>query len=138
MALYFGASKKASGCIITLMTKRLECRYLVCSPDLNAHGTLHGGVLLRWADESAGMHARKLTRRICVTRCMDRINFVSTARAGDIIKVTTTVEDVGTTSITFRIAIKEDISDRPIASIDRVVFVAIDDKSQPVPHYVKF
>ena len=83
------------------------------------------------------MHARKLSRRICVTRCMDRIDFTSTARAGDIIKVITTLEDVGTTSLTFRVVIKEDISDRAVASIGRVVFVAIDDKGQPVPHYVK-
>jgi len=120
------------------MSSRLECRYLVTAPDLNAHGTLHGGILLKWADESAGMHARKLSRRICVTRCMDRVDFTSTARLGDIIKVVTTVEQVGTSSLTFRVVIKEDITDRAIASIARVVFVAIDDKSQPVPHYVKF
>ena len=41
--------------------KELQFRYLVCAPDLNAHGTLHGGVLLRWIDEAAGMHARKMT-----------------------------------------------------------------------------
>ena len=33
--------------------KELQFRYLVCAPDLNAHGTLHGGVLLRWIDEAA-------------------------------------------------------------------------------------
>ena len=120
-----------------MTTARLEFRYLVTAPDLNAHGTLHGGILLKWADESAGMHARKLSRRTCVTRCMDRIDFTSTARLGDIIKIITTVEQVGKTSLTFRIVMKEDITDRAVASIDRVVFVSIDDKSQPVPHCVK-
>ena len=117
--------------------KRLEFRYLVCSPNLNAHGTLHGGELLRWIDESAGMHARKLTRRVCVTRFIDKVDFISTARAGDIIHIVTTLEHTGTTSLTFRVEAKEEISSRKIASIGRGVVVAIDDKGQPVPHSVK-
>lgn len=81
--------------------KRLEFRYLVCAPNLNAHGTLHGGELLRWIDESAGMHARQLTRRVCVTRFIDQIDFISTARAGDIIYIVTTIEHAGSTSSRF-------------------------------------
>jgi len=118
------------------MMKRLEFRYLVCAPNLNAHGTLHGGELLRWIDESAGMHARQLTRRVCVTRFIDQVNFISTARAGDIIHIVTTLEDTGNTSLTFRVEAKEEISARKVASVGRVVFVAIDDQGQPVPHSV--
>ena len=118
--------------------KRLEFRYLVCAPNLNAHGTLHGGELLRWIDESAGMHARKLTRRVCVTRFIDNVNFISTARAGDIINVVTTLEEVGNTSLAFRVDAKEEISNRKVASIGRVVFVSIDEQGQPVPHNVRF
>lgn len=117
--------------------KRLEFRYLVCAPNLNAHGTLHGGELLRWIDESAGMHARKLTRRVCVTRFIDNVNFISTARAGDIINIVTTLEGVGSTSLTFRVDTKEEISNRKVASIGRVVFVSIDEQGQPVPHNVR-
>ena len=116
--------------------KRLEFRYLVCSPNLNAHGTLHGGELLRWIDESAGMHSRKLTRRVCVTRFIDQINFISTARSGDIIHIVTTLENSGTTSLTYRVEAKEEISGRKVASISRIVFVAVDDQGQPVPHNV--
>ena len=117
--------------------KRLEFRYLVCAPNLNAHGTLHGGELLRWIDESAGMHARKLTRRVCVTRFIDNVNFISTARAGDIINIVTTLEGGGSTSLTFRVDTKEEISNRKVASIGRVVFVSIDEQGQPVPHNVR-
>ena len=117
--------------------KRLEFRYLVCAPNLNAHGTLHGGELLRWIDESAGMHARKLTRRVCVTRFIDNVNFISTARAGDIINIVTTLEGVGSTSLTFPVDTKEEISNRKVASIGRVVFVSIDEQGQPVPHNVR-
>ena len=119
------------------MMKRLEFRYLVCAPNLNAHGTLHGGELLRWIDESAGMHARQLTRRVCVTRFIDQVNFISTARAGDIIYIVTTLESAGSTSLTFRVDAKEEISGRKVASVGRGVFVAIDEQGQPVPHSVK-
>ncbi len=114
-----------------------EFRYLVCAPDLNAHGTLHGGVLLKWVDEATGMHARKLSNRVCVTRVIDRIDFLSKARAGDIIKIVSTLEDAGNTSFTFRSAVTEDISGRKIAHVGRIVFVAIDDKGNPVQHFVK-
>ena len=97
---------------------RIEFRYLVCAPDLNAHGTLHGGVLLRWIDEAAGMHARKLTNRVCVTRFIEAINFVSKAKLGDIMLVTTYITKVGRTSIEFGVDVKEDISRRSVATID--------------------
>ncbi len=92
--------------------------------------------MLRWIDESAGMHARKLTRRVCVTRFIDKVDFISTARSGDIIHIVTTLEHTGVTSLTYRVEAKEEISGRKVASIGRVVFVAIDDQGQPVPHSV--
>lgn len=112
-------------------------RYLVCSPDLNAHGTLHGGVLLKWVDEAAGIHARKLSSRVCVTRVMDRIEFLSKAKAGDIIKIISTLEESGNTSFTFRSSVSEDMTGRDVAHIGKIVFVAIDDKGKPVQHFVK-
>ena len=82
------------------------------------------------------MHARQLTRRVCVTRFIDQIDFISTARAGDIIYIVTTIEHAGSTSLTFRVEAKEEISGRKVASVGRIVFVAIDDQGQPVPHSV--
>ena len=106
--------------------KKFEFRYLVCAPDLNAHGTLHGGVLLRWIDEAAGMHARKLTNRVCVTRFIEAINFMSKAKLGDIMLVTTYVTKVGRTSIELGVDVKEDISRRSLDTIDKIIFVSID------------
>lgn len=101
------------------------------------HGTLHGGVLLKWVDEAAGIHARKLSSRVCVTRVMDRIEFLSKAKAGDIIKIISTLEESGNTSFTFRSSVSEDMTGRDVAHIGKIVFVAIDDKGKPVQHFVK-
>ena len=118
--------------------KEIEFRYLVCAPDLNSHGTLHGGVLLRWIDEAAGMHARKMTNRVCVTRYMEAINFVSKAKLGDIMLVRTYITKVGRTSIEFGVDVKEDISRRSIATIDKIIFVSIDHQGNTVKHGVKY
>ena len=117
--------------------KELQFRYLVCAPDLNAHGTLHGGVLLRWIDEAAGMHARKMTNRVCVTRFIEAINFVSKAKLGDIMLVTTYITKVCRTSIEFGVDVKEDISRRSVATIDKIIFVSIDHQGNTVKHGVK-
>ena len=116
---------------------KLEFRYLVCAPDLNAHGTLHGGTLLRWIDEATGMHARKLTNRVCVTRFIDGINFVSKAKSGDIMLVTTSLENIGATSLSFSVDVREDISKRSVATVDKIVFVSIDHQGNTVKHGVK-
>ncbi len=111
-------------------------RYLVTAPDLNAHGTLHGGVLLRWVDEATGMHARKLTNRVCVTRFMNEISFVSKAKAGDIIVIQTRLSEVGNTSMSFEATAHEDISSRQVALVGKIVFVSIDHQGNKVKHGV--
>ncbi len=115
----------------------MQFRYLVTAPDLNAHGTLHGGVLLRWVDEAAGMHSRKLTNRVCVTRSMDKIQFFSKAKAGDIIVIETTLSHIGKTSLRFAVASHEDISGRSISEVGNIVFVSIDHQGNKVAHGVK-
>ena len=112
----------------------IHFRYLVTQPDLNSHGSLHGGILMKWADESAGMHARKLSGRLCVTRYIDRINFVETARIGDIVRITSRLSGAGTSSLTFSSTIKNDLTGKLIASIDRLVFVCVDDTYRPYAH----
>ena len=111
-------------------------RYLVCAPHLNAHGSLHGGVLLRWIDEAAGMTSRKLTNRVCVTRWMSAVNFLSKATLGDIVCIKVSLSHAGTTSLRFSVGVTEDISNREIASVGEIVFVAIDHKGNTVDHGV--
>ena len=115
----------------------IEFRYLITAPDLNSHGTLHGGVLLRWADEAAGMHSRKITNRVCVTRFIREVEFNSKVRLGEILRITTEIKHIGTTSVTFCLDVKEDISNRQVAKIGDMVFVSIDNHGNPVEHKLK-
>ena len=54
--------------------------------DLNANGTLFGGSLLRWIDEEAAVYAIiQLGNGKVVTKYMSEINFLSSAKEGDIV-----------------------------------------------------
>jgi acyl-CoA hydrolase len=108
-------------------------RYLVTQPDLNAHGTLHGGILMKWVDEACGMEARLQTNNVCATVHINDITFFSTARLGDIVEITVSGGVIGRTSITFSATAQNAASKKMIATFKNVVFVAIDENNSPVP-----
>lgn len=109
----------------------MQYRYLVTQPDLNAHGTLHGGILMKWVDEACGMEARLITKSVCATRNISLIDFVSTARLGDIVEVSVTHRSTGKTSIVFSATVRNAFGG-VIAFFDKLVFVAIDSKHKPI------
>ena len=115
----------------------MKYRYLVTQPDLNAHGTLHGGILMKWVDEACGMEARLVTGGVCATRHIRDIDFRSTARLGDIISIKVVVSKTGRTSITFSAFVKNEVSKSVIANFEKLVFVRIDENNIAIPHNIK-
>jgi len=103
--------------------------------DLNPNGSLFGGTLLRWIDEEAVIYAIvQLGNPHVVTKFISEINFVSSAKQGDIIELGIEAVDVGRTSITMRCVVRNKISRMVILSIDKLVFVNIDEDGTPKPH----
>lgn len=103
--------------------------------DLNPNGTLFGGSLLRWIDEEAAIYAIvQLENDQVVTKYISEINFVSSARQGDIIELGITATHFGRTSITMRCEVRNKITRRSILTIDKLVFVNLDENRNPVPH----
>ena len=119
----------------------MQFRYLVTAPDLNAHGSLHGGILMKWVDEACGIEARLMTNHVCATVHINDITFCDTARLGDIIEISVKHQKTGNTSITFSanafVLVTGDVAKRKIASFDKVVFVSIDHQGNKVAHGVK-
>ncbi len=109
-------------------------RYLVTQPDLNAHGTLHGGILMKWVDEACGMQARIITGGVCATRHIGNISFWSTARLGDILEVETEYLYHGRTSLTFSANVINITRSDAVAKFEKVVFVAVDKNHKPRDH----
>ena len=69
-------------------TMRFFTRKWVKPEDLNPNETLFGGSLLRWIDEEATIFTISLldSKRV-VTKFISEINFVSSAKQGDIIEI---------------------------------------------------
>jgi acyl-CoA hydrolase len=103
--------------------------------DLNPNGTLFGGSLLKWIDEEAAIYAIcQLDNKRVVTKYMSEINFLSSAEQGDIIELGITATKFGTTSITLCCEVRNKITRNSILTIDKIVFVNINQDFNPVPH----
>src|SRR6202012_826489 len=103
--------------------------------DLNPNGTLFGGSLLRWIDEEAAIYAIcQLDNQRVVTKFMSEINFVSSARQGDIVELGIKAVSFGTTSLTLNCQVRNKITQKTILTIEKMVFVSVDDDGKPCPH----
>ena len=110
-------------------------RKLIKPGDLNARGTLFGGQLLKWIDEEAAIFTIcQLGNKNIVTKLMSEIDFVRTAEVGDIIEIGMEVVKFGTTSITIKCDVRNKNTKESIITIDRIVFVLLDDNGVPKSH----
>jgi hypothetical protein len=114
---------------------RFRTRKWVRPEDLNANGTLFGGSLLKWIDEEATIYAIvQMGNRRVVTKIMSEINFVASAKEGDIIEMGLTAIDFGTSSLTMRAEVRNMITRNSILTVDRIVFVNLGEDGRPAPH----
>jgi acyl-CoA thioesterase YciA len=103
--------------------------------DLNPNGALFGGSLLRWIDEEAAVYViNQLGNGNVVTKYMSEINFVSSAREGDIIEMGISATHFGRTSIRLRCEVRNVITHKSILTIDKIVFVNMGASDMPQPH----
>lgn len=113
-------------------------RKLIKPQDLNAHGTLFGGTVLAWIDEEAAIYVScQLGRGNLVTKFMSEIDFVSSAKQGDIIEIGMETIKFGKSSITVRCEVRNKFNKETIIKIDKIVFVHLDEHGRPTPHNIK-
>jgi len=112
-------------------------RKLIKPEDLNPNHTLFGGSLLRWIDEEAAIFAIcQLNSDKVVTKFISEINFINSARGGDIIEMGMEVLKFGSSSITFKCVVRNKFNKKQIITIDKIVFVHVDENGRPKPHGV--
>ena len=103
--------------------------------DLNANHTLFGGKLLQWIDEEAALYSIvQLENPRTVTKYISEINFVNSAKQGDIIEIGIEAVNFGRTSITLRCDVRNKMTHQTIITIDKIVFVSLDENGNPQPH----
>lgn len=114
---------------------RTVVRKWVRPEDLNQHGSLHGGSLLKWIDEEAAILAIfQLGNKRLVTRFISEIEFVDSAFQGDLLEIELTVASLGRTSITISARVENVFSRREILNVSKIVFVGLDEHGQPKAH----
>ncbi|WP_442266416.1 acyl-CoA thioesterase [Tenacibaculum sp. ZS6-P6] len=114
---------------------KFHTRKWVKPEDLNPNRTLFGGRLLQWIDEEVALYAIiQLEIPRTVTKFMSEIDFVSSARQGDIIEIGIDVVKFGRTSITLGCKVRNKLTRKDIITIDKIIMVSLDDEGNPVPH----
>jgi len=114
---------------------RFHTRKWVKPEDLNANETLFGGRLLAWIDEEAALYSIiQLENNRVVTKYMSEINFLSSARKGDIIEIGIEVIKFGKTSLTLNCEVRNKMTREPIITVDHIIMVNLDKDGKPAPH----
>lgn len=114
---------------------KFHTRKWVKPEDLNPNGTLFGGRLLQWIDEEVALYAIiQLEIPKTVTKFMSEIDFVSSAKQGDIIEIGIDVVKFGNTSITLTCEVRNKITQKTIIAIDKIIMVSLDNDGKPFAH----
>ncbi len=109
---------------------------LVLPPDTNHMGTIFGGTVLAYIDEIAAITAMKHSGKVVVTASIDTVNFLSSARIGNVLILEGVVISTGRTSM--EVYVKAECQDietrgRTLTTTAILTMVAVDENGKPTP-----
>jgi uncharacterized protein (TIGR00369 family) len=78
---------------------RVNLHQLMLPEHANAHGNVHGGVIMRMVDEAGAICAMRHARMPCVTISIDSMTFRQPVHLGELLICTATVTWIGRSSI---------------------------------------
>jgi acyl-CoA thioesterase YciA len=114
-------------------TGALTIRTLAMPADTNPAGDIFGGWVLSQMDIAGSIAAHERVRGRTVTVAVEAMTFIAPVKVGDVLCVYTTIERVGTTSITVSMeawARRNRQDDRVKVTEGRFVYVSIDENGQ--------
>ena len=104
--------------------------------DANSAGNIHGGTLMKLADEAAGLAAVKHSRQRVVTAAMDRMTFLYPIRIGQLVTFRAMVNAAWRTSMEVGVRVEAEnprTGEVRHASTAYLTMVALDDDERPTP-----
>lgn len=115
----------------------LTIRTLAMPADTNPSGDIFGGWVLSQMDIAGSIAAHERIRGRTVTVAVEAMTFIAPVKVGDVLCIYTTVERIGTTSITVAMeawARRNRLDDRVKVTEGRFVYVSIgeDGKKRPI------
>ncbi len=110
---------------------------VVMNPEhANAGGNVHGGIIMKLADEAGALAAMRHARSIVVTVAIDSMTFMEPIYVGNLVMVDAEVTYVGTTSIETQVLV---VAEDPLTGTTTttnhayLVYVALDQQRRPRP-----
>ncbi|WP_138434003.1 acyl-CoA thioesterase [Winogradskyella algicola] len=114
---------------------RFHTRKWVKPEDLNPNGTLFGGQLLAWIDEEVALYTViQLENPKIVTKYMSEINFMASAKKGDIVEIGIEVIKFGNSSLTMKCEVRNKMTRETILTVDKIIMVNLGPDGKPKPH----
>ena len=114
---------------------KFHTRKWVKPEDLNPNRSLFGGRLLAWIDEEAALYSVvQLENPHVVTKYMSEINFMASAKQGDIVEIGIDVVKFGSTSLVLRCVVRNMMTREIIITVENITMVNLDEHGRPVPH----
>jgi acyl-CoA hydrolase len=126
---------------MTLEPKRISDSRVTLSQmmgpqDTNGHGNVHGGVIMKQADEAGGLVAMRHAQAPTVTVVVDSMTFMEPIYVGNLVMFKAELTYVGRTSMEVLIeVIKENpiTGERKLSNQAYFVYVALDESGRPTP-----
>jgi uncharacterized protein (TIGR00369 family) len=120
----------------TVQASRINLSQLMQPEHANMRGYVHGGWIMKLADEAGALAAMRHAQQRVVTVAIDQMMFHEPIRIGDLVTLEAEVTFAGRTSMETRVSV---LAENPVTG-ERVhtntaylVYVALDDEGQPVP-----
>jgi acyl-CoA hydrolase len=114
---------------------RFHTRKWVKPQDLNPNKTLFGGTLLAWIDEEAALYSIvQLESKHVVTKFISEINFMSSAKEGDVVEIGMDVVKFGKTSLVLKCEVRNKMTHETIITVENITMVNLDADGKPCPH----
>lgn len=126
----------ATGDALPPSYSRVSLAHLAHHTDSNLLGNVHGGVIMRLADSTAGAVAQRHSGGPAVTAAMDEMAFLEPVRVGDIVRTHAQVNWAGRTSMEIGVRVETEpwnqVGEGPLhVASAYLVFVAIDTEGRP-------
>lgn len=121
---------------IPMKQSRTISTRLVLPPDTNHHETIFGGRVLAYIDEIAAISSMKHSNTPVVTASIDSVDFLSPARAGDVLELEAVVSSTGRTSMEVYVRVRSFnvvTGKSKLTTESFVTMVAVDENGRPVP-----
>lgn len=103
--------------------------------DINFGGKVHGGMVMKWIDQTAFTCARNWAETYCVTVYVGGIRFLKPISIGEVIKINAYVILTGNTSIHIAVDVYSRSFDQKAFEKKThcvIVFVSVDEEGKPV------